>query len=219
MGIERPKSYNEPVEAAGRDVMPASARVRPERLGAAVHARLMLESQLRICGVQPKETIKSVEFGPAHRKVLVRMLSEVDSPLSASLRSAAAAAAGRLRLAEAAPLLRAMATDENEDARTRLHAIDSYIALAGAKAARDLKAILSSSDPVARSTALIAALRTNLPQLAKLAHAHLQKEKDAGVRTRVVRNVSALNMETTTVSSVAETRPATGRPRKTRKTR
>ena len=38
MGIERSKLYNEPLEAARRDVVPAAAKIRPERLGAAIQA-------------------------------------------------------------------------------------------------------------------------------------------------------------------------------------
>jgi len=215
MGIERSKLYNEPLEAAWRDVVPAAAKVRPERLGAAVQARIELESGLRVCGVEPQSRLGTLQFTPVHRRVLVRMLSETDSPLSASLRAAAAAAAGPLKLTEAAPVLRSMAVDEKEDRRTRLHAIESYISLGAASAARDLGAILRSRDPLARSSALVAALRTDAPHLTKIAHAHLQREKDAGIRALVSRRVSGLNMETATVSSSVEpTIPVEGRPRK-----
>jgi hypothetical protein len=143
------------------------------------------------------------------------MLSEIDSPLSASLRAAAAAVAGPLKLTEATPLLRSMAVDEKEDRRTRLHAIESYISLGGASAARDLRIILRSRDPLAKSSALVAALRTGEPDLTKVAHAHLQRERNAGVRTLVSRRVSGINMETATVSSsVAPAIPGEGRPRK-----
>jgi HEAT repeat protein len=219
MGIERSKLYNEPLEVAWRDVAPAAARIRPERLGAAVQARMDLESGLRVCGVEPQARLGTLQFTSVHRRVLVRMLSETDSPLSASLRAAAAAAAGPLKLTEAAPVLRKMAVDEKEDRRTRLHAIESYISLGGASAARDLAAILRSRDPLARSSALVAALRTDAPPLVKIARAHLQREKDAGIRALVSRRVSGLNMETATVrSSVAPAIPAEGRlPKETRK--
>src|SRR5437016_2643052 len=141
MGIERSKLYNEPLEVVWRDVVPASAKVRPERLGAAVQARIQLESELRVCGLEPQDRLKRPQFTPVHLRVLVRMLSETDSPLSASLRAAAAATAGPLKLAEAAPVLRSMAVNEKEDRRTRIHAIDSYISLAGKGTARDLSAI------------------------------------------------------------------------------
>lgn len=215
MGIERSKLYNEPLEVAWRDVVPAAARIRPERLGAAVQARIELESRLRVCGVEPQSGLGTLQFTAVHRRVLVRMLSEADSPLSASLRAAAAAAAGPLKLTEAGPVLRGMAVDEKEDRRTRLHAIESYISLGGASVARDLSAILRSRDPLARSSALVGALRTGAPRLAKIAHAHLQREKNAGIRALVSRRVSGLNMETATVgSSVAPAIPVEGRPRR-----
>lgn len=220
MGIERSKLYNEPQQVAWRDVVPASAKVRPEALGTAVHARIQLESELRVCGAEPQDRLKRLEFTAVHRRVLLRMLSENDSPLSASLRAAAAATAGPLKLAEAAPVLRSMALDEKEDRRTRLHAIESYISLAGAGTPRDLSAILRSRDPIARSAALVAAYRTNSPQLTKIAHSHLQREKNAGVRAQVSRRVSVLNLETATVSSsMAPTIPAEGHPRKRVKAR
>lgn len=214
MTIERSKHYNEPVEATWKDVVPPSARLRPERFGAALQARMELESQLRVCGADPQSRRTTIQFTPVHRKVLVLMLSESDSPLSASLRAAAAATAGPLKLAEAGPVLRSMAVDENEDRKTRLYAIESYISLAGAGTARDLSTILRSRDPMARTTALVAAFRTASAQLIRAAYAHLQKEKDAGVKTIVQRRVSALNMASATVGSrLTPALPAEGRPR------
>ena len=215
MGIERSKFYNEPLDTAWRDAVPVAARIRPERLGAAVQARIELESGLRMCGAEPQNRMGTLQFTSVHRRVLVRMLSEIDSPLSASLRAAAAAVAGPLKLTEATPLLRSMAVDEKEDRRTRLHAIESYILLGGASVARDLRIILRSRDPLAKSSALVAALRTGEPNLTKLAHAYFQRERNAGVRALVSRRVSGINMETATVSSsVAPAIPKEGRPRK-----
>jgi hypothetical protein len=215
VGIERAKFYNEPLDVAWKDISPAAGRLRPERLGAAVQARIELESALRVCGVEPQGRLGTLQFTPVHRRVLVRMLSENDSPLSASLRASAAAAAGPLKLAEAAPVLRSMAVDEKEDRRTRLNAIESYVSLGGAGASRDLSAILRSRDPLARATALVAALRTDSPQLTRIAHAHLEKEKDEGIRLLVSRRVSGLNMDSATVhSSAAPPIPAEGRPRR-----
>lgn len=215
MGIERSKLYNEPLEAVRKDVVPAAAKIRPERFGAAVQARIELELGLRVCGVEPQSRLETFQFTHVHRRVLVRMLSETDSPLSASLRAAAAAAAGPLKLTEAASVLRRMAVDEKEDRRTRLHAIESYISLGLASTARDLGRILRSRDPLARSSALIAALRTDTPHLIKIARAHLHREKDAGIRALVSRRVSTVNMGAATVSSnVTPEIPPAGRPRK-----
>ena len=218
MGIEPSKLHNEPLAAAWKDIVPAEAAIRRERLGATIQARIELESTLRVCGVEPQDKTGGISYTSAHRKVLVRMLLEADSPLSASLRAAAAATAGPLKLTEAAPVLRLMSIDEKEDRRTRLHAIESYISLVGAKAARDLGVILRSRDPLARSTALVAALRTNAAPLTKIAEIHLQTERDAGVKALVNRRVSSLNQETATApSSVAPTIPAEGRQEKKRK--
>ena len=80
MGIERSKLYNEPLEVVWRDVVPAGAMIRPERLGAAVQARIELESGLRVCAVEPQSRLGTLQFTPVHRRVLVRMLSEMESP-------------------------------------------------------------------------------------------------------------------------------------------
>ncbi len=218
MGIEPSKYYNEPLGAAWRDVIPRGDKLRPERLGTMVDVRIQLESELRVCGVAPQEKLKTIRITTAHRKVLVLMLAENDSPSSASLRAAAAAVAGPLRLSEAAPALRSMALDEKEDRRTRLHAIESYISLSGASGSPDLKTMLRSRDPIARTAALIAALRTEAPVLAKIARGHLHKEKHPGVAAAVTRRVPSFNMELATVSSpVAPKSPLEGRPRKTKK--
>lgn len=213
MTIDHSNHFNEPVDVVWKDVVPPQARFRPERLGATVQARIELESQFRVCGADPQTRRSAIEFTPTHRKVLVLMLSESDSPFSASLRAVAAATAGPLRLTEAARVLRDMAVDENEDRKTRLHAIESYLSLAPAGTARDLATILRSPDPMARSAALVAAFRTGSAQLMRIAQAHLREEKDAGVRSRVQRRVSVLNMASATVSSrTTPAVPAVGRP-------
>jgi hypothetical protein len=143
------------------------------------------------------------------------MLSEADSPHSASLRASAAAVAGPLKLSEAAATLRKMAIDEKEDRRTRLHAIESYLSLKGARA-RDLTIILNSHSPMVRAAALVAALRE--PSLENIARSKLQKEKDPGVRAAVTRRVPSLNRDVATVPSpVASTKPLSGRPRKSKR--
>jgi len=215
MAIERSKLYNEPLSAARKDVVPAVGKIYPERLGAVIQARLELESRLRVCATEPQSDLGTLHFAAVHRRVLVRMLSETDSPLSASLRAGAAAAAGPLKMTEAAPVLRMMALDEKEDRRTRLHAIESYVALRTAAVSRDLWQILKSRDPLARASALVAALRTDAPHLTTIAHAHLRREKNESVKSLVNRRVNALTMDSATAASgVAPEIPPAGRPRK-----
>ncbi len=200
MTIEKPSYFNEPVDMLWQDVVPRTARFRLERLPEIVRARLELESRLRICGSDAHGRDATFALTRAHHLVLVKMLTESESPLSSSLRAAAAAAAGALKLKQAVPLLRAMAIDENEDRRTRLNAISSYFASAPKGGTADLKSILRSRDALARSMALVAAMETGSAALRKVALAHLRRERDSGVRAQVHRRVNELNMATATLN-------------------
>ena len=77
--------YNEPTAAPKGDSIPKLKPIDKKKLGNLVNTRLELESNLRVCGLdKSKGTIKTTS---AYRKVLMSMLAELDSPLSASLRS------------------------------------------------------------------------------------------------------------------------------------
>ncbi|HYN24868.1 MAG TPA: hypothetical protein VES69_07470 [Pyrinomonadaceae bacterium] len=104
--------------------MPKVRRAAIRSLSPVVRARIQLEASLRVCGVDPAP--KVTKFTAVHRRVLLAMLSKVDSPVSASLRARAADVTGTLRIREAAPVLRRMALDEQEDLQTRLNSVCSY---------------------------------------------------------------------------------------------
>jgi HEAT repeat protein len=206
---------NEPGKATRNDIVPRFDALVPATLDALTRARLELEWKLRVCRTDPSDELQPIEFTPQQREVLLRMLGETDSPLSASLRASAAAIAGPLRLVEAVPLLRAMALDANEDRRTQLHAIASFISLSAADAAEDLKTLLRSGDAFARAAALTAAIQTGEPVLESIAHVHLQHEQNESVRSIVARRIPSLTRELSTKKpALVPKYPPEGRPRK-----
>src|SRR5688572_10264070 len=75
---------NEPTIERSGDKVPSLAPVAIRRLGTFVSARLLLERELRLCGLAKPG--RSITATPAVRQVLRAMLLEADSPLSASLR-------------------------------------------------------------------------------------------------------------------------------------
>ena len=199
MAVEPSQFFNEPAKAIRKDTLPPVAALVMETLGTLTRARLDLEWKLRVCRTDPGDEIEAAfELTPPHREVLLHMLGEFDSPLSASLRASAAAIAGPLRLQEAVPILRGMALDANEDRRTRLNAIGSYISLNAAAAADDLRTLLHSGDADARAAALTAALQTDEPALVSIARNQLRSEQHERVRAIITRRFPALRAELST---------------------
>lgn len=209
MTIETSAVYNEPRPAPFRDLVPALPRFRAETLKTPVQARLQLESHLRSCGLAQKDTSDRFRGTKAQQQVMLHMLAEADSPLSASLRASVAAMAGAANLTLAAPLLRRMVRDEKEDRRTRLGAIHSFVALSKERALAELKVVLRSSDGLVRAAAIVAAFRSGTPKLVGLAQAAFERERDVGVRQALVRRVPKLSAETST--SESEPQPAARR--------
>jgi hypothetical protein len=188
MAIKRSAYYNEPRTARRGDRMPKLAPTVPRGLDRLVRARLEVESALRVCG---NERGPAFRLRAGHLQVLVAMLSEADSPLSASLRARAAAAAGPLKLSKAAPALRAIALNEDEDLLTRLNAVGSYIQIRGRRAAEDVKTLLRSQDPMVRASVYVAALNAS-DMLAEIAERRFRAERDSRVKTHVARRVPRL---------------------------
>ena len=165
------------------DRLPSPATVPVARLSAVVKARLELERHLRVCANGPLGP--QFRFTVTHARVLIQMLSELDSPLSAALRARAAGVVGALRLERAVPLLRRIALDEKDDIQTRLNAVTSLILLHPRGIARDVAKLLESTDAHLRATVYVAAVRSDDARLRKLAEERYAKEKDRTVLRHV----------------------------------
>ncbi len=196
MGIEPIAVHNEPLARPRGDRFPKGEPVPIARLNRVVRARLELERELRVCGNRPIGN--PLRITQAHVRVLLAMLAEVDSPLAASLRARAAGAAGPMKLERAAPVLRKMALDEEEDLHTRLNAAASYIELRKHAAAGDVSTLLESKDTLIRATVYVAALKSGDPRLTRLAEARYERENDRSVRRQVALRVPRLSPETHT---------------------
>jgi len=181
--VSRRTYYNEPFPDVA-DRIPDLPDVEPKTLPATVQTRLFLESELRVCGLTRPTPGSS--FTASQRRVLLTMLREADSPLSASLRLRATAAAGAARLTEAIPQLRSMALDDDEDLSTRLAAIDSYVSLAQVDSSRDVAKLLQSGASVIRHMTYVSVAR-HAPNLTPLALEYFARENDPAFRTVVQR--------------------------------
>ena len=118
---EKRPVYNEPVIRRSRDVVPRLRGVSLARIESPVRIRLTLEQNLRVCGLA-KPSRRRMPLNAQTHRVVLAMLSEADSPLSASLRARAAVLAGALNIKAAAPVLGRIAADETEDLATRIGA-------------------------------------------------------------------------------------------------
>ena len=182
--------YNEPLLQPEGDVVPKLKSVRTATLGPRVSIRLNLEKSLRLCGLAKPG--KSIRVSSAMRGVLLAMLREVDSPLSASLRARVAHAAGSLKLKDAADVLRNLALDESEDLSTRIGAVRSCLQLAGRRGDNGLSRFLASRTWQVRAVAYVHALRSD--DLARKAYAEkaFQRERPGRVKEFVGRRLPGL---------------------------
>ena len=188
--------YNEPLKAPRGDAVPKLTPVRTVTLRATVRTRLTLEKELRVCGLAPPGP--SIQVTASMRKILVSMLAEVDSPLSASLRARAAGAAGKLGIKEATSALRRIALDEAEDLSTRVGAVSSYLQLKGAAAARDLDTLLGSKSWQVRASAYAQVLKDPSWELRSIGEARFKRERNARVKGYVARRVYSVRAEGST---------------------
>ena len=188
MAIKSLTYFNEPRKSSRGDRVPKLAPISTRALSPVVRARLEIERTLRVCG---NDRSPALRFRAAHEHSLVAMLREADSPMSASLRARAAAAVGPLQLARAAPVLRTMAMNEDEDLQTRINAVDSYLRIRGRRAGGELAALLRAKHALVRATTYVAALKSE-PALAGAAAKHFKTERDARVKAYVLRRVPAL---------------------------
>jgi len=187
--------YNEPLPASD-DVVPVVEPVELDELPPTVRTRLVLERELRVCGLgepTPPRTFTAIERG-----VLLKMLAEKDSPLSASLRMRAAGVAGRAGLHDATSDLRRMALDETEDRATRCAAVGSYIRLVGDDSRRVIQRLMASRDPAIRRATVISTIN-HAPGLERLATTYLQQEADPALRRAILRRVSIPGISETTL--------------------
>ena len=169
--------------------------VRAATLSPMVRTRLEVEQALSQCGNDDRS--KAFHFTTARRTVLLAMLREQDSPLSASLRADAAMVAGALDDRRFVRPLRTLALDAREDLETRLNAIGSYLRLAGARAARDLPALFAAKNPTVRRAAYLGAFNSSAPQCVAVAEKRFVRETDTRVRSAVVRRIPSLQGGTT----------------------
>jgi HEAT repeat protein len=193
---EKRPVYNEPLRARHGDVVPERLPISPKQLDVTVRARLELERNLRLCGLS-KATPSTVPAARV-RGIVLAMLDEIDSPLSASLRARAAALAGPLGIKKAATTLRRMALDEADDLATRLAAVQSYTHLAGAGAVSVLPKILTSKTWQVRAAAYTAAMNSASPALRAAGAKRFKVERNTMVRAHVARFVSSVREESAT---------------------
>jgi hypothetical protein len=182
--------YNESVVMPRGDRVPAGIDVAKVKLGRTIRVRFELERLLRQCANQPVD--KPIRLTDLHVKVLLAMLTEHDSPLSASLRAAAAGLVGAAGITEAAPLLRRMALDDAEDPLTRANAADSFIRLGGRVASADVTRLLDKGSPRIQAAVCIAALESGNDRLVALAESWYSKRDHDAVSERVQRRVPRL---------------------------
>jgi hypothetical protein len=188
MAIKDVAKYNEPGKSSRGDRVPKLVQISARALEPVVRARLEVENTLRVCG---NERAPAFRFTARHQQALVAMLRETDSPVSASLRARAAAAVGPLKIAKAAPLLRAMALDDDEDLLTRVNAAGSYLQIRGRLAAGELTSLLRAKHPLVRATFYVAALDAE-PALAEAAARRFKSERDARIKGYVLHRVPSL---------------------------
>lgn len=189
--------YNEPTIKRPGDIVPALAAVNIKALGPTVGARLILERELRICGLA--KAGRPIQPTTVIRRVLLAMLGETDSPLSASLRLRAAAVAGRFTVRSAVSRLRRIALDEDEDLSTRLAAVGSYLELAR-NGASVLRMLLRSRYWQIRACAYVSAMTAGTSTLRAIAQKRLPNERNDQVRSYVARCVDSVRTENSTGS-------------------
>ena len=120
------------------------------------------------------------------------MLTELDSPLSASLRARAAGAAGKLRIKEATSSLRRIALDEADDLTTRIAAVTSYLQLRGSATATDVKSLLCSRAWQLRATVYAHILNDPSEMTREIGEARFKRERNVKVRSYVSRRVKSV---------------------------
>ncbi|ODR19237.1 hypothetical protein BHQ19_25025 [Mycolicibacterium porcinum] len=125
-------------------------------------------------------------------RVLLSMLTEADSPLSANLRATVAEILGAAGIVGAAAQLREIALDEAEGLQTRLNAAKSFIRLGGRIRSADVTRLLESDSPVLRAAVCVAALESDNDRLFALAQSWFHKVGDDEVRRYVQHRVPRL---------------------------
>jgi hypothetical protein len=126
------------------------------------------------------------------------MLKEKDSPLSASLRMRATAMLGPAGVKAAAPLLRRIALDENDDLATRFGAVGSYLRLAGDRGIATFRTLVRSPQPLIRAAAMTQAMNGRSSRLRGNAEAAFAAERNQSVKAYVRQRVGALRGEKST---------------------
>lgn len=187
---------NEPAIKRPGDMVPALKRVRVAGLGLIIGTRLRLESDLRVCGLAKPG--RSRPLTSAGRKVLLAMLREKDSPLSASLRMRATAHLGPAGVKAAAPLLRRIALDESDDLATRLGAVSSYFQLAQDQGVATFLTLVRSPLPLIRAASMAEAVNSRSRRLRDTGQSALAAERNDQVKAYVRYRVKMLRGEKTT---------------------
>jgi hypothetical protein len=199
--IKKSPIYNEPIPRHRGDRIPKLRRIG--RLDPIVRIRLELENTLRVCGNSSERPLK---LGKMHIPVLMAMLSETDSPLSASLRARTAGVVGFMKIKEAAPALTRIALNEDENIQTRLNAIGSFIKIRGYAAMKDVNLLVQDKNKLVRVATYLAAMKSDDLRLAEAAEILYKKESDKGVRYMVTRRIPKLKSESMTQPDSLRTR-------------
>jgi hypothetical protein len=187
---------NEPAPKRPGDLIPVLGRTKRAALGTLVKARLTLEADLRACGLSKPTRSQAPTAGI--RKVLLAMLTETDSPFSASLRMRAAERLGPMGARIAIPQLRKIAFDEDDDLATRLGALRSYLRLAGDGGATTLRSLFQSRTPQIRTAAYVESMTGDVNRLKTIAEQHFAAERNHRVRLSVRQRVEAIRSQSST---------------------
>jgi hypothetical protein len=178
--------YNEPTPVRTRDIVPKTPRIATQRLNATVRTRLTLERRLRrVCGLAKPGP--SIVANAQIRRLMLTMLDEADSPMSASLRARVAEIAGALGVTQGAPKLGRIAANEDEDLATRLGAVQSYFTLTEGRASAVLHKVLASKVWQVRACAYSQVLNGRFTSLREFALNRFKREKNAAVSAYVRR--------------------------------
>jgi hypothetical protein len=191
--------YNETLKSFSRDIVPRFSEVVVSRLNPLVLARIELEHNMFVCGVEPRP--RGLKLNGTHFKVLLEMLEEFDSPSSVRLRAQAAAAAGNYEIRATIPILRKIVLDEDDDLQTRLNAILSFVKMVGDEAYDIIEKVLASPNPSLRMVAYRVALQDPESRIAGLALKRLKKEEDRSVYAAVIRRAAVLQERYTTLEA------------------
>ena len=178
------------------DKMPIVPKSDFQRLPLIVKARLEIEKNFGFCPVGKQRP--SVKWSKLHKQALGIMMTESDSPLSASLRAFSASIAGHLAITGSIPELIKIFLDKNEDLRTRVNATQSLLKFAEQGKIKNTAQIFESSALQLRFIALKYALDSKNRSLYAIGTKYLLKEKNKEMIEILTKRYETLSMKYST---------------------